>query len=277
MLIIKHPNCCINEYSYVLHVIFTEFLGIEFECVESGYNWVSIEFENRLLKIPNIFFQKAENDWLGKATLPSQPLHIWDTKDLFFDIILTDPKLPIIYGKGGCQINNEQVQLDIDIFGSVFFILARYEEAVKSDRDGFDRFPATASLAVQEDFLGRPLVNEYVEVLWAILKSLWPQLGRKKRTPRTFISCDVDHPYLGGIKNMKRQVYKIGGDLLKRKELNRAMFGLWNFSKAMVGGHLFDTNYTAFRWMISMKLQAIKWLFILCQLIPTPKKMVVIL
>ena len=58
------------------------------------------------------------------------------------------------------------------------FMLSRYEEVVKSDRDRFDRFPASASLAAQEGFLNRPIVNEYLEILWACLIRLWPQMQR---------------------------------------------------------------------------------------------------
>ena len=71
------------------------------------------------------------------------------------------------------------IQLGLDIFGSVFFMITRYEEVVKSDRDEYDRFPAAASLAYQEGFLDRPIVNEYLEILWTCMKRLWLASGKE--------------------------------------------------------------------------------------------------
>jgi hypothetical protein len=73
-------------------------------------------------------------------------------------------------------------------------MLTRYEEMVLHERDEHDRFPAAASLASRSGFFDYPIVNVYVEVLWACLRRLWPELRRGTRQPRTQISCDVDWP-----------------------------------------------------------------------------------
>ncbi len=82
----------------------------------------------------------------------------------------------------------------IDVFGAVFFMLTRYEEFVSEVRDGHERFPATASLAHREGFLERPLVNEYVELLWTLLTQAWPRLERRSRRFALRLSHDVDFP-----------------------------------------------------------------------------------
>ena len=53
-------------------------------------------------------------------------------------------------------------------------MLSRYEEAVLLDRDDHDRFPATASIAYKTGFLDRPIIDEYVEILWVAMKRVWP-------------------------------------------------------------------------------------------------------
>jgi hypothetical protein len=53
-------------------------------------------------------------------------------------------------------------------------MLARYKEVARSDRDEHDRFPAAASLTHQEGFFERPIVNEYLEILWSCVKRLLP-------------------------------------------------------------------------------------------------------
>ena len=62
-------------------------------------------------------------------------------------------------------------------------MLTRYEEVVNNDPlrilDAHERFPATASIAYKENFLHRPVVNEYFEILWYCIKELVPHLEKK--------------------------------------------------------------------------------------------------
>ena len=57
-------------------------------------------------------------------------------------------------------------------------MLSRYEEYVDSSRDVHDRFPAKASLAYKEGFLDQPIINEYIELLFACMLCLWPNIKR---------------------------------------------------------------------------------------------------
>ena len=118
--------------------------------------------------------------------------------------------------------HRQLISLPIDIFGSAFFMLTRYEEIVKPERDQHDRFPARASLAYQENFLDRPIIDEYVEVLWAAMKSLWPGLERKKSPFRIFPTHDVDDPFDPSLTSFKKLILSSGADVLKRKSLKQA-------------------------------------------------------
>ncbi len=110
--------------------------------------------------------------------------------------------LPVIYqGEGDLdgwvRRSENLIETNIDIIASCFFMLSRYEEVVQSVRDQHDRFPATASLAFREGFLDRPLVNEYLELLWSWIHSAMPHLKRKPLWPdnKAFAVCvshDVD-------------------------------------------------------------------------------------
>jgi hypothetical protein len=74
-------------------------------------------------------------------------------------------------------------------------LISRYEEVVTRAQDEHGRFPAEQSLAGQEGFLDRPLVDEYVELLWWLMQQQWPQLERKQNQYRLCLSHDVDTPY----------------------------------------------------------------------------------
>ncbi|MFC1925709.1 polysaccharide deacetylase family protein [Chloroflexota bacterium] len=113
--------------------------------------------------------------------------------------------LPVIFwgrnmagGGASVAVQPGAVEMDADIIASSFFLLSRYEEVIKDARDKYDRFPAKASLAYSGEFLERPLVNEYAELLWNWLSTLSPGLKRKPLWPenREFAVCithDVDN------------------------------------------------------------------------------------
>lgn len=75
-------------------------------------------------------------------------------------------------------------------------MLSRYEETIIDAKDQYDRFPARASIAYKENFLTRPIVNEYIDLLWGWIDSF--KLGFKRKTlwnGKDFAVClthDVD-------------------------------------------------------------------------------------
>ncbi len=106
---------------------------------------------------PSGFFGKG---YLTRQSLPRTPLN------------RTQEGVPVIYSGGsrkeGVWVKKSEhyIETNIDIIASSFFMLSRYEEVVKDEKDQFGRFPASAAIAYQEGFLDRPIVNEYIEMLW---------------------------------------------------------------------------------------------------------------
>jgi hypothetical protein len=110
--------------------------------------------------------------------------------------------LPIIYsghGRFDGEVKQSQnlIETNIDIIASSFFMVSRYEEVISEVKDEHDRFPARASLAYREGFLERPVVNEYIDLLWDWIKILKPALKRQPFWPenKDFAVClthDVD-------------------------------------------------------------------------------------
>jgi hypothetical protein len=96
-------------------------------------------------------------------------------------------------------------------------MLTRWEEYVNKTRDKYNRFPAYASLAYKNNFLDRPVVNEYVEMLWNILKFLGCNQKRKKREYELVLTHDVDVAYK--YSNVVSGGREIIGDLIKRKNI----------------------------------------------------------
>ena len=219
--------------------------------------------------MPDILFQTPDEDWLTSSSLPVQPLPVWDTSELV-PITLIDRNLPIIFGNqnlgpGPLTLDPSSPQpsaisassqsstfhLPIDIFGSAFFMLSRYEEVVKSERDEHNRFPAWASLAFQEGFLERPIIYEYVELLWAVIKRLWPGIERKKRTYQVHLTHDVDSVLYGPFAGVPALIKQMAGDCLKRKEFDLA----WKRMKAVFNSRrgFFDNDpHNTFDFIMSL-------------------------
>ncbi len=265
MLIVKCNSTFKPEREYICQVLLREFLGLDFRILwDNRINWCLVVSEGDAeLFLPDILFQAPENAWLTLESLPKQPLPVWDTSRTNLNCQLVDNKIPVIYGDLalseqitciGSQKN--ALTIPIDIFGSAFFMLSRYEELVKTERDVHDRFPAWASMAFQENFLDRPIVNEYLEILWSSMKRLWPGLERKKRTFTMKVSCDVDHVYQEGIKNPLQQIKTVGGDLVRRKSPVLATKSAINYIASRFGNYSFDPYLSAIDWIMDINERA---------------------
>lgn len=248
------------EREYICKVLFNDFLAIEYRlCYANRKEWCIEGTDGRCIFFPDIFFQTQPAKWLTQESMAKPTLSIWDSRETCRDVSMVDNKISVIYGDLNFSPDNHLLEeakkkkiLPIDIFGSAFFMLTRYEEVVKKDCDEHDRFPATASLAYQEGFLERPIVNEYFEILWTCMKHLWPGLKRKRRTFQMRVSCDVDHPYQESVNNIFRQVKHIGGDLVIRRSPRMAVNSTFNYIAAKAGNFSFDANYVSIDWIMDV-------------------------
>ena len=114
-------------------------------------------------------------------------------------------------------------------------MLTRYEEVVSKERDMHGRFPAAASVALKENFLTRPIVNEYVEILWSALVKLDPELERKERKFGLILTHDVDKPFKFRFMSLKGFVKILAADILKRRSLKQAFLDFCSFIAVKCG------------------------------------------
>ena len=186
-LLIEHPSSYLPERRYIYHVLLKEFLGLDFQCQITNREDTRIILQDdpqqSEIVIKDALFCIAPEKWLTSDSCPQEPLACLQTANIIGADKL--PKqIPVLYGAESTnagdgnyyQETQNQVCWSIDIFGSSFFCLTRYEELARPSQDSRDRFPATASLAYREGFLDRPIVNEYIELLWLSFKRLWPVL-----------------------------------------------------------------------------------------------------
>jgi len=179
LTVLASPSCR-AEKSYIFDWVLGEILGFNYRISFSPTHRAAITLAlpgKQTLRIQDQFFENADQQWLNPQTLPAHnsvvdffitpkirthrsvsiPIHV---PNLFPSINPTDTE------EDDCCL-----ALDIDIFGALFFLVSRYEEAVNPTRDQHDRFPSGASILGQLGLLDRAVGNEYIELLWAAMIS----------------------------------------------------------------------------------------------------------
>jgi hypothetical protein len=184
-------------------------------------------------------------NYLEPNSLPTTPLKEYDG-------------LPVIYrGRGNqepwVRESEGLIETNIDIIASSFFMVSRYEEVVQDIKDEHSRFPASASLAFGEGFLNRPIVNEYIELLWSWLHSLAPGLTRKPLWPgnKEFAVClthDVD--YLRRYSFLP-PVAAIGGAVLRGGDLRLGCNIAVDYLRTLF--HLRKDPFDTFDYMLDLE------------------------
>lgn len=241
-LLVEVPKTYLPEREYIIKIIIDEYLGIP--CVIKKTNTENVvislspDYNKKKFVIEDDLFKATEKEWLKPVSLPKQPIKWWDISDSLVNLPCGENKVPVLYGTDPCteeflQVNEDSIFLGLDFFGSAFFMLTRYEEIAKSDRDEHDRFPAKASLAYQEGFLNRPIINEYAEIFWQCIKYLWSDLNRKNREFKLVLSHDVDSPFQYAFFPFYKILRSCTGDLVKRKSFSLAKdrFSDWLMAK----------------------------------------------
>jgi hypothetical protein len=254
-LVVAHPPGRERERQYACEVVLRDWLGLDYDTEVAERRDVRITMagasDGRALRLADVFFPQAAKAWLEPASLPAQLAGSWSTGQMPSP---PHSSVPVLFGepdpaRSGDGLPNGEIRLPIDIFGSIFFLLSRYEEVVSKARDHRDRFAGTGSFSHRFGLLERPLANEYLEILWASLQRLWPGLQRKTRTYHADLSCDVDVPFSATGRPWRRMALSLGADLLKRGAPHLAWRRLSAKLAGAAGIHL-DPNNT-FEFMMT--------------------------
>jgi len=244
-LTLRTPSLCTNEVKWVAHVLLFEFLGIDFHIKEDDIKDFRLEHDNKTLQFPNCFLKQVIKKWLQPCTLPQLPLETWDIKASGLVVPSVTEPLPILFGKPEIEISENKIRMGVDILGTAFFMLSRYEEVVQKDRDVYNRFAGITSLAHQANFLTRPIVDEYTDIFWSAIKLLWPRLRRKKTEFKIVPTHDVDRPFRFMFKNTWQLFFNMGSAIIKRGDILSALTAPRSWSRVR-RGHLDEDPFNTF-------------------------------
>ena len=261
MVSIGVPRGASAAKSYVLEIVFREMLKISYSKCEAPVGTYRICRGDRSIEFPDIVLTSASDEMPAKHLMPNLPLKSWPVDSLGEHTPELVGPLPIMFGSPGMDLADDFVRCDVDLFGSIFFMLSRYEEVLSPDRDVHDRFPASASLAFKAGFLDRPIVDEYVELLWAMMTHLWPQLKHNRRRGSVLVTCDVDQPFDCTLSSGAQFLRTFAGDILKRRDVRAAGERIHKRRLHRRGDHRMDPNYTFDWYMDSCEQVGLKAVF----------------
>jgi hypothetical protein len=101
---------------------------------------------------------------------------------------------------------------DFDVFAASFYFLSRYEEYIISERDSHQRFEGKSSLAYQNNFIHRPIIDEWAYLIAKKIKNHFPNFEIKARKFEFIPTLDIDRPYYfktdTWLKRLAKQVLK---------------------------------------------------------------------
>ena len=191
MITIYVPDKFVPERTYILDICFGYFLGLRYEIkvVTEQCDYIIDINNDKQLLIRDHFFSHFEDglSYLRQESIPDRTIFSHNP-------FAPETDIPVIYGNEEMEVSQDKIICGLDIFASSFFMLTRWEEYADASRDNYDRFPASASLALKCGFLHRPVVNEYVEMLWSMLLHLGCNQERKVWKYRLTLTHDIDAP-----------------------------------------------------------------------------------
>jgi hypothetical protein len=255
---VEAPGSYEPERRYILDVILGDRLGLDWRLQlreRADVRIASAADATRCVLVPDLLFATPPAEWLAPPSLPSRPLAWREVAVPAPGPLTPGQRLPVLYGTGGSDElaahRPDRIELTVDIFGGCFFMLSRYEELVVPTRDRHGRFAATSSIAHAESFLGLPVVDAYVEILWSALHRLWPRLERRPRRFRIALTHDVDRPLASVGRSAPKLVQQLGADALLRRDASLAVRRVRSWAGVRRGDHRLDP-YNTFDFLMEV-------------------------
>src|SRR4030042_3026201 len=231
MIEIFLPENNLSERIFSIDILFGEYLGLHYQTftnAEIRDYLIQLENGNQLI-IKDHFFSKYQGDlkYLKQENIPEE---IVFGQNKF----MPEKDIVVLFGDDNVteeDLAHKKIICNNDIVAGSFFMLSRWEEYVNKSRDELNRFPAMASLAKKSDFLHRPVVNEYVEFLWNMLRYLGCSQSRKISQFSPLITHDVD--YILRWYSFAHFIKALGADIIKKRDVRYLGLDMADYFKVL--------------------------------------------
>lgn len=179
--------------SYAVGTLLGDWLGLPFQLrfdPKLTSDWV-LNCAGKVLTLPDLVLA-SEFAWNNP-----QPKH-WQIPAELKDAGVVESSIPVLFYREGdpdFRISPSGASWNCDVFGAAAALLTRLEEDSGRNLDERGRFIGAESHAARFGYLDRPLLDEYTNLLAALLRRLEPSLTLAPPKFRIELSHDVDHPF----------------------------------------------------------------------------------
>ncbi len=185
--------------SYIAQWLEEHYLNERLELTDSQERFCSYEGPRINYSVKQITEQEC---WIEPAGL------LWEDKIQPQSIqVSTLDGSPVFFTGSG--------QMGFDPLAASFYLITRYEEYLPGGKDPFGRFDHKQSLAFRNNFLDRPLIDEWMQALCGCLRTRYPSLKFKEQRFELLTTYDIDESYAYLFKPIWVQTAGIFRDLLR--------------------------------------------------------------
>ncbi|MGI8893370.1 MAG: polysaccharide deacetylase family protein [Bacteroidia bacterium] len=135
--------------------------------------------------------------------------------------------------------------LPFDVFSAAFYLVSRYEEYLPHIKDTHSRFTPNQSLAFNNNFLQKPVVNIWAKKIKTLIKNKFPEITSREHRYKFVSTVDIDNAF----------AYVEKGGLRTAGALARSLFFL-NFSefieRVKVISGIQDDPYDTYQFMLDL-------------------------
>ncbi len=186
------------RFSYIMKQIFENTLGVEIGYatkVEDFIKHSGPKMTYTKQPLQNEFFVRS-NDLLFEQGINDVPISVldWDGTPCFFG-------------------TDERSNVPFDVFAASFYLLSRYEEYLPHVKDVHGRFSPKDSVAYQNNFLHKPVVDIWAFKLFAQLQERFPELEGGIRNYRYTSLLDVTTSHCYSHRGVVRGISGLALDL----------------------------------------------------------------
>lgn len=231
---------------YVFDFIFNSVFKLDYTYEIKDTSFFSLKLPNsKVLDVRDVFFK----NWDGSTDKKIMP-----TKVVYSDFEnLESLKVPFLYGEPKMAQLQNGVLLEMDIIGSIFFVLSRFEEYVVNSKDKHDRILARNSILDEYSLTNRPVVDEYIYILYCQLS----ELDKSFKTDylengKVNVTCDVDWPFDPSIRFFKHCLRNSMVELVRNKSFKKSMSLLFRYFKNKIGLKVEDSFRTSIDWIMKV-------------------------
>src|SRR5438132_9343904 len=125
MLLVVTPPNRLPERRWALATVLSEVVGVPFRHETEERTDVSLVLDGAELVVADVFFAKADADWLTERTLPPTSLARWRVAEALPEASVLERELPVLFGEEPyLERRPDGLRLGLDVFGSVFLLLS---------------------------------------------------------------------------------------------------------------------------------------------------------